>query len=75
MPIYTMLKISWGQLEWSDFHELLQPSDQWSVIDVRRCGPNICTSVDALRSASSREAWLNAARRVEFPLSLVALAE
>lgn len=40
-----------------------------------RCGTEIFASVDALRSASSREAWLNAARKLEFSPSFVSLAE
>jgi hypothetical protein len=67
--------MSWDQLEWSDVLKLLQASDRRSILDVRRCGTDIFASVDALRSVKSREAWLNAARKLEFSPSFVALAE
>jgi hypothetical protein len=75
MPTYTLLEISWDQLEWSDVLKLLQASARASSIDVRRCGTHIYASVDALRSGNSREAWLKAARKLEFSPSFVALAE
>ncbi|WP_457090582.1 hypothetical protein [Microvirga sp. P5_D2] len=75
MPTYTVLEISWDQLEWSDVLKLLQVSERWSAIDVQRSGSHIYASVDALRSANSREAWLNAARKLEFSPSFVSLAE
>jgi hypothetical protein len=75
MPTYTLLEISWDQLEWSDVLMLLQASDRESIIDVRRCGNEIFASVHALRSVNSREAWLKAARKLEFSPSFVALAE
>ena len=56
MPTYTLLEISWDQLEWSDVLKLLQASDRRSIIDVRRCGTEIFAPVDALRFAKSREA-------------------
>ena len=75
MPTYTMLEISWDQLEWSDELKLLLASDRRRVIDVRTCGTHIYAWVDALRSVNSREAWLNAARKLEFSPSLVSLAQ
>jgi hypothetical protein len=75
MPTYTMLEISWDQLEWTDVLKLLQTAGRWSSIDVRRSGTHIFASVHALRFASSRETWLSEAKRLEFSSSLVSLAE